>query len=91
VVDPADRRPAACVAQDHPAVAGKVLHVDRPVGLRDACGRELAPQGRVEPPTFRFSGLRTTVHHRSWKSFYLHSTRAYPAIDVRVLTWMRPN
>jgi hypothetical protein len=39
VVDPADRGPAARVAQDHPVVASEVLHADWPLRLRDAGGR----------------------------------------------------
>ena len=47
-------------------------------------------RGGVEPPTFRFSGLRITVQARPRSSFFLLSARLCTAVAAHVLAWMRP-
>jgi hypothetical protein len=48
---------------------------------------EVVVRGGVEPPTFRFSGLRTTVHDRPWRSFYLYGAGPV-ACDRRPCTYV---
>ena len=55
-----------------------------------SAGEVVVVRGWVEPPTFRFSGLSTTVQERPYGSFYVFSVGLHPAINSGALSWMRP-
>ena len=44
--------------------------------------RVVGGQGGVEPPTFRFSGLRITVQGRPWQSRCLLSDMRWTPVDA---------
>ena len=56
---------------------------------RRSAWSEMVVRGGVEPPTFRFSGLRITIQDRPWKSFSLLSDLRYTPMDAGVRGCMR--
>ena len=51
---------------------------------RRSAWSEVVVRGGIEPPTFRFSGLRITIQDRPWKSFSLLSDLRYTPMDAGV-------